>query len=324
LVSHWTTWYTSQDFMQMKANGLNSVRVPVGWWYWAKDAGVQNPVYTVPKEDITDPNHPITKMIKMINDAGLLAVLDLHGAPGSQNGLDNSGRRSDDPNPARWGYQWFYDKSKLADTVKIVVSMAKWIDNLSASGLTNIVALQLINEPWVFGDMTIVRDFYVDAIMAIRKISQIPLMIHDAFRHTEWEWLLTNFPFKDIYMDTHIYHAFNADDIASSTSNCDRNKMIVAQNIACGYGSMLRFKTCTSLPKFVGEWSLAIDDCISIIRGSEHSVQERDYGQCLHLTERVGNEWWVERYRNFGYKQMSMAERELGWFFLDLENRTRN
>jgi hypothetical protein len=55
-------------------------------------------------------------------------------------------------------------------------------------------------------------------------------------------------------MDTHIYHAFNADDIASSTVPCDKNKIIVAQNIACGYGSLMRFKTCTSLPTLMGEW----------------------------------------------------------------------
>lgn len=163
--------------------------------------------------------------------------------------------------------------------------------------------------------MSLVRDFYIDAIVAIRQVSKIPLIIHDAFRHFEWNFLLNDFPFENVYMDTHIYHAFNADDIASSTINCDKNKIIVAQNIACGYGSMLRFKTCTSLPTLVGEWSLANDDCIGLIRGAQYSVQNKDYGQCLHLKERVGDPWWIEKYRGFAYKQMAMAERELGWFF---------
>jgi len=315
LVDHWENWYTAEDFKKMQQYGLNSVRVPVGWWYWGKVAGVPFDPYTVPKQEISDPTHPITKLIKMAHDANLAVVLDLHGAPGSQNGLDNSGRRSDDPNPARWGYQWFYDKSNLANSIKILIAMSQYIDTLATNGLDNIVALELVNEPWVFGDMSIVRNFYVDAITAIRKVSKIPLVIHDAFRHTEWEWLLTNWPFQDIYMDTHIYHAFNADDVASSTENCDKNKIIVAQNIACGYGSMLRFKTCTSVPVFVGEWSLANDDCMSVLRGSEKSVQEKDYGQCNHLKERVGNVWWIEKYRGFALKQMAMAERELGWFF---------
>jgi len=33
------------------------------------------------------------------------------------------------------------------------------------------------------------------------------------------------------------------------------------------------------------------------------------------LKERVGDPWWIEKYRQFGLKQMAMAERELGWFF---------
>jgi hypothetical protein len=174
--------------------------------------------------------------------------------------------------------------------------------------------------------MSIVRDFYRTAIVAIRQISKIPIVIHDAFRHSEWEWLLTDWPYENIYMDTHMYapllkllmfsyHAFNSDDIASSTPTCDKNKIIVAQNIACGYGSMLRFKTCTSLPTFVGEWSMAVDDCMGNLRGAQKSVQFEDFGQCKNLQSRVGDKWWIEHYQNFALKQMSMAERELGWFF---------
>jgi len=149
----------------------------------------------------------------------------------------------------------------------------------------------------------------------IRAVSKIPLVIHDAFRHEEWDWLLTHWPYKDVVMDTHLYHAFNPDDIASSNPNCDKNKMIVAANIACGYGSMLRFKTCVGIPVLVGEWSLAIDDCMTIIRGSGSSVQFHDYGQCKNLQARIGDPWWQYRYMDLFYKQAAMFERELGWFF---------
>jgi len=187
---------------------------------------------------------------------------------------------------------------------------------LAQNGIDNIIAIELLNEPWVFSDMSILRDWYFTAIRAVRTVSaDLSIFIHDAFRHDEWDWLLTDFPFKNVFMDTHIYHAFNADDIASSNPNCDRNKIIVAQNIACGYGSMLRFKSCLGLPTMVGEWSIAIDDCVNIIRGAGSSVQTRNFGQCNNLQARVGDPWWQDRYRNFAYKQMAMAERELGWFF---------
>lgn len=35
---------------------------------------------------------------------------------------------------------------------------------------------------------------------------------------------------------------------------------------ACRYGSMLRYKTCTSLPTFIGEWSLATDNCMGFLQ----------------------------------------------------------
>jgi glucan 1,3-beta-glucosidase len=315
LVDHWTNWYTPQDFQAMKSYGLNAIRLPVGWWYWAADAGISPDPYTVPQQNIRDLTHPITQFIKMANASGLVVILDLHGAPGSQNGLDNSGKRSTNPNPNQWGWHWFYDPTNQQNTIQVLVSMSNYITFLAQNGIDNVIALELLNEPWVFGDMAVIRDFYFRAIQTIRQTSQISIVIHDAFRHSEWEWLLTNWPFKNTFMDTHIYHAFNSDDIASSTPNCDHNKMIVAQNIACGYGSMLRFKTCTSLPTLVGEWSIAIDDCMTDLRGAQSSVQFIDFGQCKHLTQRIGDKWWIQHYQNFALKQMSMAERELGWFF---------
>jgi hypothetical protein len=36
----------------------------------------------------------------------------------------------------------------LEDTTKILVSMAKYVKVLADSGLDNILALELVNEPW--------------------------------------------------------------------------------------------------------------------------------------------------------------------------------
>jgi len=314
---HWDTWYGPDDFMQMKKHGLNSVRLPVGWWYWAKEAGIEYAPYLIPDADImTNMSHPITKFIGNAKQAGITVMVDLHGAPGSQNGLDNSGLRSKEENPEVWGYNWFYDPNMLEQTIKVLVVMAKYLKNLEMNQMDNVIAMELVNEPWVFGDMSIVRDFYNAAIPRIQEANpNLPLIVHDAFRHTEWAWLTNKWPFNNTFMDTHIYHAFNADDIASSDPSCDKDKQTVAENIACGYGSMLRYKTCVSLPTLVGEWSLAIDDCMGNIRGQDYSVQFHDFGQCKNLRARVGDPWWREHVNSFAARQMAMAERELGWYF---------
>ena len=47
--------------------------------------------------------------------------------------------------------------------------------------------------------------------------------------------------------------AFNINDFASSNPDCDKSKMMAHENLACRYGSMLRFKTCTTLPQYTGK-----------------------------------------------------------------------
>jgi glucan 1,3-beta-glucosidase len=317
LKEHWETWYTQADFDNMAEMGLNSIRLPVGWWYFAEDAGLNKEPYLVPTQKISDPNHPITKIIEYANEAKLMVTIDLHGAPSSQNGLDNSGQRSLDEQVENWGDTWLYNQTALQDTTAILVSITKYINALNARGVQNVIMLELVNEPWVFGDMSKVRDWYVDAATAIRAVNAtLPLLIHDAFRHEEWSWLLHRFPFKNVFMDTHLYHAFNINDFASSDADCDKSKMIAHENLACRYGSMLRYKSCVSLPAYTGEWSLATDQCMPYLQGSTtHANQFQDVGQCNNIEARVNDEWWNNHTKSFAMRQISRFEQELGWAF---------
>jgi hypothetical protein len=43
----------------------------VGWWYFAKLAGLDASPYVVPDEDILDSDHPITNVLRWANEAGL-------------------------------------------------------------------------------------------------------------------------------------------------------------------------------------------------------------------------------------------------------------
>ena len=74
-------WWREEDFANVRALGLNCIRLPFGW-----------------RELMTPEGEPIEKGLKRIdwfvegcraND--LYVILDLHGAPGGQNGRDHSG-----------------------------------------------------------------------------------------------------------------------------------------------------------------------------------------------------------------------------------------
>jgi hypothetical protein len=111
-------------------------------------------------------------------------------------------------------------------------------------------------------------------------------------------------------MDTHIYHGFNEADIASDTMETDRQKMYVHEKISCGYKAQLHFETCNAVPTLVGEFSLAIDNCIPFV-----DSRFKDYGQCNNLDVRTNSIWWHDHIQSFAMRQISTYERELGWCF---------
>ncbi len=84
LERHYATFITEEDFAEMARAGLDHVRIPFS--YWA--------VTTYPD----DPYVPqiawryLLRGIEWARKHGLRVKLDLHGAPGSQNGWNHSGR----------------------------------------------------------------------------------------------------------------------------------------------------------------------------------------------------------------------------------------
>eukprot|EP01065_Artemidia_motanka_P002162 TRINITY_DN1100_c0_g1_i1.p1 TRINITY_DN1100_c0_g1~~TRINITY_DN1100_c0_g1_i1.p1 ORF type:complete len:630 (+),score=232.02 TRINITY_DN1100_c0_g1_i1:67-1956(+) len=335
LNDHWNNWYTQADFDKMRNDmKLNSIRLPLGWWYFAKAAGLSTE-YLVPAQNISDAAHPVNKVMAMAKKAGLKVIVDLHGAPCSQNGLDNSGNKSLDANQDHWGEVWMYSKSCMDDTHAVLEAMSEWVvETLPSIGVTEtVLMLELVNEPWVFNDISLVRDFYFHMLSTIRAktckgacpsgsywtYKTLPLLWHDAFRHFPWTWLLRHMDLTNVFFDTHLYHAFNIADVASDTEQCDRQKIAITENIACQYDGLLTFKSCTSLPVFVGEWSIAVDNCMPLLGGAPGAgVKTRnnwDAGQCGRAAGRLTSLWWTVHFQNFANRQIYTFERQLGWSF---------
>ncbi|KAJ3559849.1 hypothetical protein NPX13_g9479 [Xylaria arbuscula] len=75
--THWKSWITEDDITQIASYGLNTIRIPVGFWI---------------KEDLVydDEYYPrgglkyLDRLVGWASDAGLYVIMDLHGAPGSQ------------------------------------------------------------------------------------------------------------------------------------------------------------------------------------------------------------------------------------------------
>jgi len=104
LEDHWATFITESDFAYLASLGINSVRLPIPWWYMGEA-----------------PYHNSKKWIE--HAMGLAAahhisvLIDLHTAPGCQNGFDNGGIQGQ--------INWPKDPKYIQLTVEKLVQITK-------------------------------------------------------------------------------------------------------------------------------------------------------------------------------------------------------
>lgn len=120
----------------------------------------------------------------------LNVIVDIHGAPGSQNGYDNSGQRTQPP-------LWASNQTNVQKTIDCVTFLAKTVGD-------KIDVLEVMNEPAGFlGDTftSVLRQYYIDAYDTIRAEAgnSTGVMFSDGFRGLDVStrfviWPLTQFP----------------------------------------------------------------------------------------------------------------------------------
>jgi aryl-phospho-beta-D-glucosidase BglC (GH1 family) len=76
--NHWNTWITRADIQEMLSYGLNTIRIPVG--YWIREDIVYADSEHFPKGGL----QYLERLCGWASDAGFYIIIDLHGAPGAQ------------------------------------------------------------------------------------------------------------------------------------------------------------------------------------------------------------------------------------------------
>jgi hypothetical protein len=76
--NHWNTWITQADITQMRNYGLNTIRIPVG--YWMREDLVYSDSEHFPQGAFPY----LQRLCGWASDAGMYIIIDLHGAPGGQ------------------------------------------------------------------------------------------------------------------------------------------------------------------------------------------------------------------------------------------------
>ncbi|RDW92243.1 putative endo-beta-1,6-glucanase-2 [Coleophoma crateriformis] len=76
--AHWSSWITAADFDQMTSYGLNTIRIPVG--YWMDESLVDLKSEHFPQGGFSS----LKQLCGWASDRGLYIIIDLHGAPAAQ------------------------------------------------------------------------------------------------------------------------------------------------------------------------------------------------------------------------------------------------
>ena len=134
LEQHWDTFVDASDFRYLASIGINTVRLPIGYWSLGPRFCEGTPFESV--GTVYRNSWPrVVRAIKMAADAGIGVLVDLHGAPGSQNGQPHSG--ISDGQTGLFGNDWYVNK-----TMSVLSFLVRELVNV-----TNVVGIQILNEP---------------------------------------------------------------------------------------------------------------------------------------------------------------------------------
>lgn len=134
LERHWDTFVNQSDFDYLASLGINTVRLPIGYWSLGPTFCEGTPFNNV-AEVYTNAWGRVVNAINMAASSGLGVLVDLHGAVGSQNGQPHSGISNGKT-------QLFSSESNMNATIAVLSFLVEQLCEV-----TNVVGIQLLNEP---------------------------------------------------------------------------------------------------------------------------------------------------------------------------------
>jgi glucan 1,3-beta-glucosidase len=254
---HRKTFITEQDFRWMAENGVEIVRIPVGYWVFTAQDGYEPAVKY------------LDWAMDMAEKHGIKVLIDLHAAPGSQNEGDHSGQYG----PAHW----FEDKSYQDQTLAVIEQLAKRYGHHAS-----LWGIEVLNEPHAKGSYWMLLRFYRRAYRVLRRHVRpgIYTVFHDGFRPLLFSgalWPKRGFP---VAMDVHWY-AFSIGKFSQLDSY---------MRYAALYRRVLLKILRMGQPVIVGEWSTVLPQSVfdavpqhlhtDLLRQNA-AVQQRVYGAAL-------------------------------------------
>ncbi|KAJ4371684.1 hypothetical protein N0V86_008237 [Didymella sp. IMI 355093] len=316
---HYSSFITKQTFKEIRAAGMDHVRFPFGYWIVQTYDG--------------DPYlaqvswRYLLRGIEYCRQNGLRVNLDLHGAPGSQNGWNHSGRQG--------VIGWLNGTDGDLNAQRTLDIHHKLSVFFAQPRYKNVVTMYgLVNEPRnVELDTARVVNWTQTAITQIRadNISAV-IVFGDGFMGLDnWQGKLQGN--DNLLLDVHQYVIFNVDQLSLG----HRDKL----NFACSAWTQQSLRSMDKKtgfgPTMCGEWSQADTDCTQYINNVNIGTRwEGTYdtgnastailkpqcpvqGKCSCDPANADPSTYTDGYKTWLYQfaiaQMDSFEAGWGWFY---------
>lgn len=278
LKHHRDSFITQEHIERIAVMGLGVVRLPVGYWLFGD------------KPPFVDGGHRyVDQLFNWAEKYGLKVILDVHGAPGSQNGHDHSGQTG------RVG--WHLEPKNIDETVDFV---AKLCDRYAHSAA--LIGVEVLNEPsWDIG-VDVLIDYYRRAADIIRAKcdARVAVIVSDAFHPKEMSKALRRARLGDVVLDAHLYQLYTPEDRAL---NLEGHLKKTNQQ----WRKLLK-KLSRHHPLLIGEWSAAMSELYEPVPTEKprRPFSSEDYRQYAAVQravfDEVGASWtyWNARTQDGG------------------------
>ena len=296
---HWNTFIIRDDFAWLQRAGINAVRLPVGHWLFGRDYpyhpsyGESRYPYAVGGLAIVD------QVFQWASEFGLQVVLDLHAAPGCQNGFDNGGILG--------VCEWHTKEEYIQYSLEVLERLAeRYKDQPALHGI------QALNEPSWEIPTELLKRYTLEAYHRIRRHcppEKVTVVFHDGFRSfREYAGFLQEPEFCNVAIDIHRYQCFAPDDINLDIFGHIRKSAV---DLRVEADEIIRE---SGYQVYCGEWSLGLDLKMVSLWAEEPFNHNRTAMDEFQLSA---------AYRGYASTQLLSFEKYAGWFFWTYRTETR-
>ncbi|KAI9440858.1 glycoside hydrolase family 5 protein [Lactarius indigo] len=159
---HWRTWFTKNDVDTLKAAGINTVRVPLG--YWIVEDLVDRDTEHYPRGGMKF----LAEGLMWLRDAGIRVILDHHALPGVQTpGQMFTGKCTDD-------VQFYtpYNYGRALTWTAVMTALSH-----SNPNFTSVFSIQAANEPIMDASKTPGYGEFQKSFVAVVRATELLLGI---------------------------------------------------------------------------------------------------------------------------------------------------